>query len=461
MSTAHPKPRKATKSKLKHPTWEHPKGSGIKIAEMPNKTAGVAYGVSYQIRIPAELLGVPGKRELLQRKTKQEAERLAEDRFIALRKHGTEFSKIPAPVQKQAAIAWGMLDEHNRKTHLNLNLIDVVRAGMDTLSPTGGLRTFAAVAAELRASKAARYAAGGLDIQTERTFRKRSEKLEKTVLGSKLVSQIQSEDVTGVLKKLAAKYSPRSVLNYRNILSEILRHAKAKRYSPTNPLEGFTKEDFKQLGGVKAERNLDEINILTVNEARRLLEAAADNKEAGMLATTVLRLFCGIRTGEVTRLTWDEVHWLDAKPYVHISAGKAKKRQIRHVEIPENALEWLKLCNPPASGRIDPLSGKTYAKRFGQIARDAGIGAKDAKGNWVSHWETNDTRHSFGSYHYALYGDAIYTAREMGHKQGDDVLFAHYRSLVKKTAAEEYFGLRPSAEASKVTAFPAAAASGS
>jgi integrase len=172
----------------------------------------------------------------------------------------------------------------------------------------------------------------------------------------------------------------------------------------------------------------------------------------------VLRLFCGIRTGEVSRLEWTEVHWLDPKPYVHIPAGKAKKRQIRHVEIPPNALAWLQVCNPPAAGRIDPKSALTYAKRFGRISKLAGIGKKDASGEWVSDWESNDTRHSFGSYDYALHGDAIRTARLMGHKQGDDVLFAHYRSLVTKEEAEKYFGLAPDSS-DNVEKFPASAVS--
>ncbi len=180
---------------------------------------------------------------------------------------------------RSSPIAWSILNDHNLQTKLNLNFIDVVRAGMASLSPTGGLRTFAEVAAELRASKAARLTSG-LDPSTERGFRKRSERLERTPLGTKLVSQIVPGDIEKVLVALgktrstrSAKpktLSPRSVLNYRNILSEIFRHAKAKQYSPTNPMEGLTKEDLKKLGGVKAERTTDGINILKVDEASRV-----------------------------------------------------------------------------------------------------------------------------------------------------------------------------------------------
>ncbi len=446
-------PKPAKKRPPKYPTWEHPVGSGIKIAEMPNRTGGRVFGVSYQVRVPSELLGVPDKRELHQRKTQAEAERLAEDRFIALKKHGTEFSKIPAEVQKQAAIAWSILSDHNEQTKQSLNLIDTVKAGMRTLSPTGGLKTFSEVCAELRASKSGRLAKGELDSVTEKDFRGRSLALE-TSLGTKLVSQITTAEVESVLRKLRLTLAQRSVLNYRNTLAEIFRHAKAKQYSPTNPLENFTREDYKNLGGEKPEQNLDGINILSVLEAHNLLNAAHKHAEAGMLATVVLRLFCGLRTAEVCRLDWSEIHWLETKPFVHIPAGKAKKRRIRHVEIPANALAWLKLCNPPAAGTIAPGSPKGYTRRFGRVARLAGIGSLDTHGKWQTAWENNDTRHSFGSYHYALHGDALYTAKQMGHKQNDDVLFAHYRSLVRKEEAEAYFAITPKFESSNVTPFP-------
>ncbi len=459
-ASAAPLPAKPRKKSPKHPTWEHPKGSGIKIAEMPNKTGGKVYGVSYQVRIPSELLGIPGKREMHQRRTKDEAERLAEDRLLALRRHGTKFSEIPAKAQEQAAIAWSVLEEHNEQLRRTareknngqlpqdfakheLNIIDAVKAGIAALSPVGGLKTFAEVAAELRASKLERFNAGGLDASTESDFRRRSERLERLGMGNRLVSQVTARDVENLLQKLRKTLGQRSVLNFRNTLAEILRYAKAKQYAPTNPLESFTREDLKKHGGEKAERKLDDINILTVGEARRLLKAAQEYGEPGMLATAVLRLFCGLRSGEVSRLEWKEVHWLDAAPYVHIPAGKAKKRRIRHVEIPANALAWLKLCNPPAEGRVDPLSPKTYSKRFGRVSRLAGIGRLNASGKWESDWENNDTRHSFGSYHYALHGDALKTAAQMGHKQNDDMLFAHYRTLVRPEQAKEFFSIVP------------------
>lgn len=220
--------KRAKKPCQKYPTWEFPEGSGIKIAEMPNKNRGVVFGVSYQVRIPSELLGMPDKREMHQRKTRADAERLAQDRFRALKMHGTEFAKIPAHVQKQAAIAWAKLSEHNARTKRSVNLIEAVEAGLRVLFPAGGLKTFAEVCAELQDSKAARLKAGGIDASTERDFRNRSNRLS-VLVGNRLVSEITASEVEKVLAKMRSQLGQRSVLNFRNTLAEILRHAKAKK----------------------------------------------------------------------------------------------------------------------------------------------------------------------------------------------------------------------------------------
>lgn len=440
---------KAKKRPLKYPTTEHPEDSGIKIIEMPNKTGGQQYGVYYRVRIPAALLGRVGKREVYQFKTKAEALKLAEDRYVALRKHGTSFAELSPTNQKQAIIAWGILKEHE------IDFVEAAEAAVRVLRPVGGNRTFAQVLTELRDSKAQRLASGGLDKRTYDDFRSRSLKIE-AALGAKQVSLITADEVAAWLRTLRTKgiapdmkpLSQRSVLNYRNVLNESFSYAKAKKYCPESPLENFSREEYKSLGGEKQERDVDAIGILTVENASKLLSEASARSEMGLLPGLALRLFCGLRTTEVARLDWSEVRWLEAKPFVHIPAGKAKKRRIRLVDIPENAVAWLKQCNPPKTGRVVPGSGtvKNYCKHLSRLAKLAAVKMSN-----------NDTRHSFGSYHYALHGDAVRTSTQMGHKQGDDTLFSHYRQLVTKETAEAYFGLRPTASDAKVTAFPQAA----
>ena len=57
-------------------------------------------------------------------------------------------------------------------------------------------------------------------------------------------------------------------------------------------------------------------------------------------------------------------------------------------------------------------------------------------------WPLNGLRHSFGSYHLAFHGDAVKTAGQMGHRSSD-VVHNHYKALVLKTEAEQFWNLRP------------------
>ena len=66
-------------------------------------------------------------------------------------------------------------------------------------------------------------------------------------------------------------------------------------------------------------------------------------------------------------------------------------------------------------------------------------------------------RHSFGSYHYAKSGNSLETARILGHKGDDNVLFAHYRALTTKDQGTAYFAIIPKSSGT-VVAFPSAVA---
>ena len=49
---------------------------------------------------------------------------------------------------------------------------------------------------------------------------------------------------------------------------------------------------------------------------------------------------------------------------------------------------------------------------------------------------------SFGSYHLAVYDDAVNTGQQMGHRSSD-VIHNHYKALVLKTEAERFWNLKP------------------
>jgi integrase len=59
-----------------------------------------------------------------------------------------------------------------------------------------------------------------------------------------------------------------------------------------------------------------------------------------------------------------------------------------------------------------------------------------------ANWKPNCMRHSFGSYHLAMFDNAGKTALQMGHRE-IGTLFEYYRRAVRKEDAEKYWGIIP------------------
>jgi len=248
-------------------------------------------------------------------------------------------------------------------------------------------------------------------------------------VGDRLAHEVTGEEVKAWLNGL--KRGPRTNRNYFSIIREVFRHAVQRKYAVSSPLDELTDIDRKELFGSGNEGT--EPRILTVEEAKRLLNAALANPDLDLLGAVVLGLFCGLRTEEIKRLEWERVRMGETSPVVTIGAAIAKKRRIRHVDIPPVALAWLSLV-PSRAGMVTRNEHMNdYPKRFRKLFRLAGF----------PKWETNAMRHSFGSYHYALSGNPLETSRLLGHKASDQVLFDHYRALVSKEHAEAYFSLYP------------------
>jgi hypothetical protein len=65
-------------------------------------------------------------------------------------------------------------------------------------------------------------------------------------------------------------------------------------------------------------------------------------------------------------------------------------------------------------------------------------------------------RHSYGSYRLAQCQDAAKVSLEMGNSP--QMVFAHYRELVKPKDAERYWNIKPAPKNGNVVAFEEAAA---
>ena len=136
-----------------------------------------------------------------------------------------------------------------------------------------------------------------------------------------------------------------------------------------------------------------------------------------MAKTLAIRYFAGLRTAELARLGPENIR----ERFIEIPAAKAKTRQRRLVTIHPTLKEWLALS---------PWMPGDQEKRLARVCAAAGIS-----------WPHNVTRHSFVSYHLAMFQNAGKTALEAGHAEAR--LFAHYREMVTPEAAAEFWAIVP------------------
>jgi integrase len=420
--------------------WEYPKKSGIHIREILNATGGDAFGASYMVTVPAKLTGKLRERKQFARR--EAAEDWADKTFLGYRKQGEDFFALTEEERREVAANLPFLRKHG------ISIAEAVRLAVKHLRPEGRTKTVRQVVEDLVASKAQRFERGDLRERSYRDFRYRTLKFAEAFEG-RIASEVSGQEIKEWLSAL--EIGSRSNKNYLAVVGEVFKYATQKHYVAFSPLDDLTDIDRKELCGGGAD--VREPSILTPAEAERLLNAALEHPDLGLLGAVTLALFCGLRTEELKRLEWSQVRLTESPPLVTIGAKIAKKRRIRHVEIPANAVQWLSLVADRTGQVTRNDHFNDFQKRFRHLQCFAGFGEKDAKGEWHSTWENNAMRHSFGSYHYALHGNPLETSRLLGHKASDQVLFDHYRALATKAQAEAYFAICPPANAAKVVKF--------
>ncbi len=452
-------------------TWQD--NPRITIRERCNASGGIGYRVTF----PASVTG--GRVLLLQSKDLEDAKVIARNRGREFRQSRSTALILGDTQKIQAATALRLLADHGinkpldevarlyAQAHdllhpLNLDvhdgakllsdalrmaqpsgkpLAEVIDYAVKRLCPAGGNKTLSELTDEMVEMKRGWLQRGDLRPDSFRDFENRTGKIAGD-LGTILLAELTKDVIYEWLRCL--KLSPRSAKNYRMVFAEILKYAQQKRYIVANPIDELTRQDIKQIEGLGNQAR--QPAIVSPKQAEDLLKAAFKRTELDLGAAVVLGLFGGIRTEELKRLKWDAVRLAEKEPFVVIGPEIAKKRRIRNVPLPECAVVWLQQW--PRTGDKVTRSTHTndYQKRFKKLCAEAKI-----------IWDSNAMRHSFGSYHFAKHANSIETARILGHKGDDTVLFAHYRALTTKTQADAYFAIMP-ATTGQVIAFPPAAA---
>ena len=180
---------------------------------------------------------------------------------------------------------------------------------------------------------------------------------------------------------------------------------------------------------------LDEVlpEAYSVSEVERMLmAAAAHEKTRCMVPALSIGLLAGLRPAELQELQWEDVDF--GERHIRVTPQTAKRRRQRFVEMSDNLIAWL----APYGQESGPVSPPdiTFRRRRANVIEAAGI----------PRWLRDGLRHTYASYHLAMYGDANKTAMEMGHRGNADLVYQHYRKLVKKSDAERFWRIRPAVE---------------
>ena len=173
--------------------------------------------------------------------------------------------------------------------------------------------------------------------------------------------------------------------------------------------------------------------IIKHDQAEKLMRYAENN---GCALPFALMLFAGIRpdkdTGEITRLSWANIH----KDYIKISKEISKTETGRHIPISDNLRQWLDHC------KGDDILPVGWAKKY-QAAR-AHIGISE---------DQDVLRHTFGSMFYRLH-DETETIKAMGHTSFK-TFEKHYLDQVTRDEALEFFSIMPQTKTANREEVPA------
>ena len=179
--------------------------------------------------------------------------------------------------------------------------------------------------------------------------------------------------------------------------------------------------DFKR-AKVKPQRLATK--IMSVENTEKLLQTALNQNKKAICASMVLVFFCGVRVDEVERVMWEDIRLDAKKPKVDVLEAKNGSRRVN--TLPENAILWLKMCR--SKGRIAPQNYEKTMQRFRKKVKVP--------------YPQNAARHSFASYHIALFEDGIKTAVMLGHKN-PVLLYDTYREVVPEEEAKRYWEIIP------------------
>ena len=236
------------------------------------------------------------------------------------------------------------------------------------------------------------------------------------------IGTITGPDVQSWLDRL--KLAARTAKNFRSCLCTLFSFAESHGYvlKGANPAADTDEISTDDDGAIE---------IFTPAEILALLKAAPVDFQP----VVAIGAFAGLRTAEIERLDWADIDLSGG--FIEVKAKKAKTRSRRLVPILPNLAQWLA-----------PFASQTGNVWKGTPATLIDARAETVKAAEVA-WKDNGLRHSFISYRLAEIQNAAQVALEAGNSP--QMVFRHYRELVKPAEAARWFAVTPEGPANVVS----------
>ena len=243
--------------------------------------------------------------------------------------------------------------------------------------------------------------------------------------GSVYASEVQPRMIDQWLAGLLGTNTTRN--HYRRVLSAFFGWCEKQGACSENPLKMVIKA--KAVGG--------DVELFTPGEMRTLLELADSMGEEyrDVLAMLCIGGFAGLRASEFERLSWEDVK-LD-RGFIDLSKGKTKTAQRRLVKIQPVLGAWLSRF----TFKTGLIAESGFEYRLRQFREVLGT-ADDKTGRRAVQWKHNALRHGFASYLLAETENPGEVSLQLGHNNAG-IVFKHYRELVTKEDAADYWALTP------------------
>jgi len=361
---------------------------------------------------------VGNKRSRRYFKTEGLALKAAKQGEAELKKYGQDFASLSGSERAELMLCQRLSKD------AGVSMVDAIRSHIDSIkkNAVSPITLGEAVLACLKDKRNMGLARRSMNSLRSTLTRLSSHLGEHTQLSDVSRSSLKSWLVSGVSYGGAA-WSSSTRNGYMTDISTLMNWAVSEGFLESNPILGL--KDFKPSEEeVSASENREK--IISCDDVVRSIQAVWDNDKE-ILAHVVLGWFAGLRPErELSGVSYSDI----TDKEVHVRRSLAKTRQDRYIKMTPNLVEWIDFCRANSI----PLPAKGFEGRWERVRMGIGL--------WKDKWSHDGVRHTFASNHLAVHGEAE-TIKSLGHGNFD-MLFKHYRTLVRESDGLKFFEIKPS-----------------